>query len=199
MEPNVFDIFNLETNNIKPKKGRILISEPFLDDTMFKRSVILLTEYNSEGAMGFVLNKFIDNPNLKKAVKQEFLGTELHISYGGPVSQDQIFFLYSANEMIVNKSVEILPGLFMGGDYEHLRELVITEIIKTDKVRFFSGYSGWSAGQLENEIKANYWLVKNIKIQEVLKPDNNIWRNQINQLEEKYKMWTLVPEDPQLN
>lgn len=199
MEPSVFDIFNLESNNIQPQKGRILISEPFIEDSIFKHSVIFLCDYSKKGAMGFVLNKFVDNEQINKMVSQELLGTEVSICYGGPVAQEKLFFLYAANKNIVNDSIEVVQGLYMGGDYEHLRELIITEILNIENVRFFSGYSGWSAGQLENELKANYWLVKNITPKEVIKVDENIWRNQLNQLEKKYKMWTLIPEDPLLN
>jgi len=50
------DYFKIETNDISPKKGLILIAEPFLSDVYFKRSIVLLTEHNEEGSIGFVLN-----------------------------------------------------------------------------------------------------------------------------------------------
>ena len=193
------DIFNLKTNNISPKKGRILISEPFSNDEMFKHSVVFLTEYSKKGAMGFVLNKFVDDKKFLEAVKKEFLGNSIDISLGGPVSLDRLFTMYVANKNIVEGSIEILPGLYWGGNLTHLRELIISDILPIENVRLFSGYSGWQENQLENEIKENYWLVKDITPTEVITIDENIWTNQIKQLEEKYKTWTLVPENPQYN
>ncbi len=199
MENNIFEIFNIKSNNIEPAKGRILISEPFLDESIFKRSVVLLVDYSQKGAYGLVLNKFYVSPEIIDAVKKDFLGANIDISSGGPVGLDEISFIYQSKEKLVNKSVEVLPGLYYGGDYEHLRELVITEILKPHKVRIFSGYSGWVANQLDTELKADYWLVKNITVKEVMNIDKNIWKNQLIQLEEKYKRWTLIPEDPLLN
>ena len=60
------DFFNIKTNNIKPRSGKILISEPFNQDSHFKRSVVLLAEYSKEGAIGFVLNNKIEQIYTKK-------------------------------------------------------------------------------------------------------------------------------------
>ena len=57
-----FDFLNIEHENLAPKQGRILISEPLLSDTYFKRSVVFITEYSDKGAVGFVLNKPVDLP-----------------------------------------------------------------------------------------------------------------------------------------
>ena len=196
---NPADIFNIKTNNIKPKTGRVLISEPFSDDEMFKRSVVLLTEYSEKGAMGFVLNKLIENKQLNKILKKEFFGNQISVSFGGPVSLDRIFSMYVSNNNIVEGSIEIMPNLYWGGNIKHLRELITSNILTTEKVRLFGGYSGWDANQLEEELKANSWLVKDITPNEVITIDNNIWSNQVKQLEEEYKIWTLIPENPQLN
>ena len=57
---NPLDYTISELNKLAPKKGRLLIAEPFMDDLYFKRSVVLLTEYNKDGAFGFMLNKPLD-------------------------------------------------------------------------------------------------------------------------------------------
>jgi putative transcriptional regulator len=148
---------------------------------------------------GFVLNKTIENEKVVEMMKEEFQGKSVNISYGGPVAVDHIFFIYFATENLVKDSVEILLGLYMEGDYNQMRKLVLSGVLSADKVRLFGGYSGGETNQLEGEIKENYWLVKNITPEEVIAIDDNIWTNQINQLEAKYKMWTLIPEDPELN
>ena len=59
MEKNL-NFFKIEHNDVLPEKGKVLVSEPFLQDAYFKRSVVLLTEHNEEGSLGFVLNNPIE-------------------------------------------------------------------------------------------------------------------------------------------
>ncbi len=200
MKPDFSEIFKIETNDIKPKRGRVLISEPFSVGDIFRRSVVLLTDYSKkDGAMGLILNKPIPEDKAEEIFLSEFNIDDLTVSVGGPVSPEKIFYLHTLNNKIIDKSIEIMPGLYFGGNFSQLKEMIIAGALPPNKVRFFAGYSGWSPNQLEDEIKRNSWLVKDIKSKEVLKVDKKIWTKQINQLEEKYKMWTLVPEDPHLN
>lgn len=84
------DIFKIKHNDLQPEKGKILISEPFLQDAYFQRSVVLLVEHNHNGSMGFVVNKptgLIVNdffPELKKS-------PVIPIYLGGPVSSNRLF------------------------------------------------------------------------------------------------------------
>ena len=57
---NPLDYTISKLNKLTPKKGRLLIAEPFMDDPFFKRSVVLLTNYDKEGVLGFILNKQLD-------------------------------------------------------------------------------------------------------------------------------------------
>lgn len=200
MQNNYSKIFKIEKNSILPQTGRILISEPFSVGDIFRRSVVLLTDYSKEkGAMGLILNKFIPKQKVDKNFLKELSVNELTISVGGPVGTDKLFYVHSLNENILKGAIEIKPGLYWGGDFKQLKEKLILGEISFGDVRFFAGYSGWTPNQLENEIKQNSWLVKDITIEEVLTIDTRIWTNQINQLEGKYKLWAFVPENPQLN
>lgn len=200
MEEFVAEIYKLYTNNIKPQKGRVLISEPFANDKLFRHSVVLLTDYSKKGAMGFVLNKYISKEKLPKQLKQEFPNfDEFAFCYGGPVSLDQMFYIHTLNPEIVEGSFEIIPGLYLGGNYKTIRKKLLNNEIDRTQIRFFVGNSGWSPKQLDNEVNSNYWLVKNIEPQEVFTYDKKIWVNQIKQMGNEYDIWTSVPENPTLN
>jgi len=200
MQSNYSEIFKIESNSVAPKKGRILISEPFSVGDIFKRSVVLLTDYSEEtGAMGLILNKFIPHEKVDKKFLKELSVNQLDISVGGPVGTDKLFYIHTLDNTQIDNSVEISPGLYWGGNFSQLKQKLITGETSFNNVRFFAGYSGWTPKQLENEIKNNSWLVKNITIDEIFTLDARIWTNQIKQLEKKYKLWAFVPENPQLN
>lgn len=200
MEPDLFEIFSLRTNNIKPNRGRILISEPFGRDDIFKRSVVLLVDYSAEkGAMGFILNKFIPGEKIDYKFLNELGNKKIAFSFGGPVGLENLFYIHTLSGDILEGSQEIIPGLYWGGEYKQLRRMIISNQISTKQIRFFAGYSGWSALQLENEIKNNMWLLKDVTTKEVLTIDEKMWSNQVAQLDEKYKIWNSIPEDAKMN
>ena len=87
------DIFKIEHNNLPPEKGKILISEPFLNDLYFQRSVVLLIEHNENGSMGFVLNKKTDLWLNDLLDGLDHL-PRIPVYLGGPVSFDRLFFIH---------------------------------------------------------------------------------------------------------
>ncbi len=191
-----FNIFKIEYNKVAPKKGRVLVSEPFLQDTYFKRSLVLLTEHSEEGAVGFVLNKPLEVK--VNEVMNDFPISQASVSIGGPVSTNTIHYLHTLGELIPN-SVHVLDNIYWGGDFETVKEMLRAGEISPDRIRFFLGYSGWHAGQLENELEQNSWLITEIKPTQIMKPNSNIWKNTLSQLGEKYKIWANFPENPSLN
>src|SRR5688572_13498469 len=135
-------------NKLQPEKGRLLISEPFLPDPNFERTVVLLCEHNTEGSFGFVLNK----PSALKVQEIiEDIGLTNTVYVGGPVQQDTLHFIHR-NGNIVN-AVEIAGNVFWGGDLESLVTLTDTKQITEADIRFFVGYSGWGPGQLDSELE----------------------------------------------
>ncbi len=200
MKTDINKIFNIKSNNVRPQKGKVLISEPFAADSIFRRSVVLLVEYSpEEGALGFILNKFIRTEDMDKEFLEEMHNYNIKFSLGGPVAFDKLFYIHTLSSDIIEGSIEIMPGLYWGGKYSQLKDMILSKALPLDDVRFFVGYAGWSPNQLENELKNNYWLVKDITIDEIMKLDDNLWTKQVNQLEDKYKIWTQIPENPQLN
>ena len=193
------NMFKIETNNVKPSKGKILISEPFLSDDIFSRSVVLLVQHNDEeGSMGFVLNKFVPENYYPSEMKRDY-PFKINIAYGGPVEMDKLFYIHNLSPEELPYSLEIMPGLFWGGDYEILRKKLINGEILPDQVRFFIGYSGWAPYQLQSELQRNSWIVGEITPKQVLTPDVDLWKHVLNQFDLKYKLWAIYPQIPELS
>src|SRR5688572_33297314 len=107
------------SNKLKPEKGRLLISEPFLPDPNFERTVVLLCEHNEEGSFGFVLNKPSD---LKLGELMEDLGNMDEVVFvGGPVQQDTLHFIH--RNVTIPNAVEVAGSVHWGGDFESLLSL----------------------------------------------------------------------------
>ena len=191
-----FDFLNIEHENLAPKQGRILLSEPLLSDTYFKRSVVLLTEHSDKGAVGFVLNKPVDLP--LNEVLADFPDFNAQVYIGGPVAKDTIHFLHTLGELIPN-SVHVIDNIYWGGDFDSLKELINEGIVEPVQVRFFLGYSGWSPNQLEGEIEENAWLVTRVESEKIMSADKDIWKKTLDELGKKYKVWANFPENPAMN
>ena len=193
------NIFKITHNNLLPAQGSILISEPFLQDAYFQRSVVLLVEHNTQGSMGFVLNKKTDLiVNTFFPELEEY--PEIPIYLGGPVSANRLFFIHSLGDLIVPDSVKIKDRLYFDGDFEALKPYMQNGHSIEGKVKFFLGYSGWTEGQLGNEINKNSWVVSHAAKENVLLADGeSFWKNSLEQLGSNYEAWTKYPKDPYLN
>jgi putative transcriptional regulator len=184
-------------NKIAPEKGRLLISEPFLPDPNFERTVVLLCEHNEEGSFGFVLNK----PSILKVteVMEDVLSLDSMVYVGGPVQQDTLHFIHR-NSTVAN-AVEIASNVYWGGDFETLVSLVDTKQIPVNDIRFFLGYSGWGPGQLDTELEQDSWIVCNF-INEQLLFDTDpqvMWRKALESMGGRFSVYSNYPTDPRLN
>ena len=182
----------------KIKKGILLVAEPsLLSDSSFNRSVILIADHNKDGSVGFILNKPLDYTVSDLLPDLEAYFT---IFNGGPVEQDNLYFIHNIPELITN-SIEISDGIFWGGDFELTKSLINENKITSDNIRFFLGYTGWAANQLETELKENSWIVlKNIHNKEILeKASDDFWKEKIMTLGGEYLIWSNAPENPILN
>ena len=190
------DFFKIEHQNVIPKTGSILISEPFSRDAYFKRSIVLLTLNDTEGSAGFILNKPVDMPF--QDLFGEDLDFEASVSLGGPVSVDRIDYLHTLGDKIPD-SKHVIGNIYWGGNFEAVMSLIKASVIKKDQIRFFLGYSGWSKGQLNSEIKNEYWLVTQADPHTIMPNDRNYWKNTLQRMGRKYMVWLNLPEDPQFN
>ena len=194
---DLYDLLKIKSNNIKPGRGKILISEPFLWDYFFKRSVVLLAEHNEEGTFGVIINKPI-KANFNEFVK-DFPEFNSKVFLGGPVQSDSLFFIHTLGEQIEN-SLEIIPGVYWGGDIERVREMIELGLIQPSQIRFFIGYSGWAPKQLEDELVRNSWLVSHITAHDLLASNPKMmWSRSLRRLGKEYEYWNNFPDDPALN
>jgi putative transcriptional regulator len=183
--------------NIKPSPGKLLIAEPFLDDPYFKRSVVLLTEHNENGTIGFILNKPIEI-KLKDAVG-ELPPIDSNIHLGGPVARETLHFLHTEGEQI-DGSLEIMKGLFWGGNFETLKKLIEQDKIKPESIKFFVGYSGWEPEQLEKELKLNSWIVLEGDLSVIMKRNTaNLWKDILKDKGNEFGIIADFPQDPNMN
>lgn len=185
-------------SKIEPKSGSLLLSEPFMLDPNFKRSVILLTECTEEGSIGYILNN--KSEFLLKDILPEFPDTNFPIYIGGPVGNDTLHFIHSCNDLM-NSGVEIHEGVFWGGNFETLKLLIENQQIGEDEIKFFVGYSGWGENQLQSELQQNSWLVTNKYNPAIPFLDNeeNLWKEVVVALGPKYAHIANFPENPMWN
>lgn len=190
------DFLQIE-NKTAPKQGTILISEPFTQDTYFGRSVVLLTEHNENGSLGFILNKPVE-VSLQDVIS-DFPIFDATISIGGPVNTEAIFYIHSLGDKIPN-STKVSQNIYWGGDFDILKLLIESGAVQESQVRFFIGYSGWKPNQLQSEIDRNFWIVTDLYFNDVFTNDKrNIWKSALHKLGEKYKLWTNFPANPSYN
>jgi putative transcriptional regulator len=182
----------------KLKKGILLIAEPsIIGDLSFNRSVILLADHNEEGSVGFILNKPLEY-TIQDLIPE--INAKFKIYNGGPVEQDNLYFIHNIPEMIPN-SIEISNGIYWGGDFESTKALINEGKIKKNNIRFFLGYTGWDAQQLDREMQANSWIIsKNIYENKIIgKSTTDFWKQKILELGGDYVIWSNAPENPILN
>ena len=155
-----------------PHRGALLVAEPFLDEGCFRRAVICLAEYSEKGAVGFVLN----SPTryvLRELLEGENDIPSIPVFCGGPVGTDHLFFLHDiASDSTVQKHV-----------------------------KFLIGYSGWSAGQLDGELKQESWAVTTMTSPgDCLAAEGDaFWREIVKGMGDGYKLWLNSPQEPSLN
>ncbi|MDH3321467.1 MAG: YqgE/AlgH family protein [Flavobacteriaceae bacterium] len=184
-------------DSIKLTKGKLLIAEPsILNDSSFNRSVILLTEHNENGSVGFIFNK--PAPYTLNDLIPE-IDSSLKIYFGGPVSEDNLYFVHKVPELIP-ESIEIANGIYWGGDFNTVQDLLKDDILSKHDIRFFLGYSGWSEQQLENELSITSWLVIENKFKNLFSIGHiNFWKNELIKFGGIYKLWANAPKNPNLN
>jgi putative transcriptional regulator len=177
--------------------GTLLVAEPFLKDPNFLRTVVLLCEHGSDGSVGFVLNKR-HKQQLGELVP-ELQNKKWPLFNGGPVQTDSLHFIHQYPRLIPG-SREITKGIWWGGDFSTVINLLKEDALEPSRLRFFLGYSGWEQGQLNEELQQNTWLITKAKTSLVFyKKPQEIWSETIKSMGDDYAMMVNFPIDPQLN
>jgi putative transcriptional regulator len=179
-------------------RGKVLISEPFMSDPNFNRSVVLLTEYTKEeGAFGFILNKPTDL--LMSDIMKEFPDVEFPFHYGGPVDPENLFFIHTVSDL-VEDSRPILDDLHWSGDFDTLKSLISMGKVDPSDLKFFGGYSGWGEGQLEEELSEHSWIIADVNVEQIMNNDHEeLWKNSLKKMGSKFSIMANFPENPGLN
>ncbi len=182
---------------ISPQQGILLIADPFLKDSNFMRSVILMCRHNEEGSFGFVLNKLYEQTLGDLITEME--GFDIPVYTGGPVQMDTVHYIHQYPDLLPDSQL-VSENIYWGGDFEKLKLLIKNEEVDVSKIKFFIGYSGWTNGQLEEELSQKSWLTatstRNIVFDT---PLPEMWKAGLRHLGGKYEMMINFPIDPQLN
>lgn len=178
-------------------KGEILLSEPFLVDANFSRSVILVTEDTEEGSLGFVLNQ--KSRFMLEDFGDMFQNLEIPVYVGGPVGQHTLHFIHTLGNKI-DDAVHVSRQWYWSGQIEAILSLIRIGIVKETEVRFFIGYSGWSKGQLESEFKSKTWFkISDPKVDIFAINPDSLWREILKSQDDSLKQFANYPIDPLLN
>jgi len=188
---------NKKFSNIPPASGRILISEPLLQDFYFKRSVVLLADHSEEGTFGLILNKPVD-VRFNEVIK-DFPNFNASLYLGGPVQTSNLYFIHTLGDLI-GGSMKIQDGLYWGGDIEKVKEMMMLNQITPLNSRFFIGYSGWVSKQLDRELDENSWVVSSASTEQLIMGNPEyLWRDIVRTLGKEFALWANYPPDPLLN
>ncbi|WP_159023963.1 YqgE/AlgH family protein [Formosa sp. L2A11] len=183
---------------IKPKKGSLLIAEPsIIGDVSFNRSIVLLADYTNEGSIGFILNKPLDY-TINDLIPE--INANFKVYNGGPVEQDNLYFIHKVPDLIPD-SIEISLGIFWGGDFNVVADLIANNQIEEKDIRFFLGYSGWDSNQLDEELRVNSWVVtENVYQNNIIEKDyESFWKEKMVEFGGEYSIWSNAPENPSYN
>lgn len=192
------DFLDLDPDTpLTPTRGRILVSEPYLPDPYFRRTVVLLCEHNEEGSFGFVLNRYLDMDIGDLLENMPPIRTR--VSIGGPVQSGNLYYLHTFGARVPG-STEVIPGVHMGGDFEQLRSMLATDPRLARHVRFFVGYSGWGEKQLDRELEQRSWLVGPAdKVRIMNTRIKDLWGDTLRAMGARFAPLANFPEDPSLN
>lgn len=186
-----------ELDNFYPDGGKILISDPFIQDKIFSRSVIYLIDSSDEGCIGLILNKVFPL-NLNDLIQDLNSTQAVPLFRGGPVAGDSILFIHTLP--FIEKSKNLGNGLYLNGDFKQIQEYISNGGDVKRNIRFFLGYSGWKRSQLVKEIKENSWVVADGDAKLIMMEDvQRMWEKLMFRMGGKYKEWALYPILPSFN
>jgi putative transcriptional regulator len=174
--------------------GNLIVSSPSLIDPNFRRTVVLMTHHDEDGAMGLVLSR-PSEVRLADAVPGLALLSHADdvVYVGGPVQPEVVVALAELDEP--DDRIEPVVGSvgFIPGEGE-------PDELPIERIRVFAGYSGWGPGQLEDELAESSWIVIAAEPEDVFAPDpDELWRTVLHRKGGKYKVIATMPFDPTLN
>ena len=200
MEATAADRPDVQNGSVSADRttGRLLVSTPQLDDGVFHRSVILMLQHDDNGAQGVVLNK-----PMGAEVDAVLPGWGEHIAspqtlfQGGPVQLDSALGLVMVTDDDLPPGSQRLFGSVAIIDLDTPPLLVMPEV---GGLRIFAGYAGWSAGQLEGELRRGSWFVVDSLPGDLLTADpDHLWEQVLLRQRDELAFVAYYPSDPELN
>lgn len=140
--------------------GKLLIATPALTDSCFEKSVIYILAHDNTGAMGLVINHVINNTQCSTILNHlnidcSGLVEEMPIHFGGPIESTRGFVLHTSDYS--KDAFQLDLPFSLSSNVEILKEIGAGK--GPSKKIFALGYAGWEAGQLDQEVKENQWIV----------------------------------------
>jgi putative transcriptional regulator len=177
-------------------RGKLLVASPALVDPNFARAVILITEHNEDGAMGVVLNRPSESAVGEVAPELDRLVAEDDPIYvGGPVQPQALVVLAEFADPGAAAWIVVADVGFVSAETEQDE---LERAVRRGRV--YAGYSGWGAGQLEEELTEEAWIVE-APLPSELFPDDprTLWSDVLARKGGQYALIARMPEDPSLN
>jgi putative transcriptional regulator len=178
---------------MKSLKGQLILDPGKLQGSFFHRSVVLVCQHDAEGAFGLVLNRVLPNKigdvlvaNLPDVLKKETL------YLGGPVQPQALSYLY--NDAFI-PDANVIPNLTLGHSLDGLLDIG-DSFSPEKKIRVFAGYAGWSAGQLDDEMKRETWMLHPATLDVIFHAEpEKLWNVILSEKGWKYRLLAEGPED----
>ena len=179
-------------SKIKSLKGQLLLDNGKLQGSFFHRTVVLICQHDKEGAFGLVLNRVTDKTlgeALLAEVPERLKGAPLLL--GGPVQPQALSYLHTDTYV---PDANVMANLNLGHSLETLVELG-EAFSPAQMLRVFAGYAGWGAGQLEEEMKRDTWLVHPARVDLVFSSTADLWKEILREKGWKYQLLAEQPDD----
>jgi len=179
------------------KAGALLVAPPMQWDPNFRRAVVLVCEHTESGSFGLILNRSLTI--VMEQVFEDMEGLDEEISWGGPVQPETLHFLHRLPDLIPD-GIEIRDGIYWGGDFEVVKQAIHAGELDLDDIRFFLGYSGWSPGQLADEVEHGGWILTESTTDTVFDTaESAVWGQTLRSMGGTFAILANFPEHPSLN
>lgn len=191
------DIFNINDEQPVPVNGSLLVAKPTVNDDYFRRSVIMLVNHDDKGAMGLVLNN-MSTLMLSEVLPDVKVVNDAPLYIGGPVNPEVMFYIHTLGPEVIPDSLPMGDGIYFAGDFEAMKKYLESGGETAGKVKFIAGYSGWSAGQLMDEIDRSDWAVLDVYNSDMMMTGGFIetWQWAVSCFGSRYRLWNNIPLNP---
>lgn len=179
-------------------KGTFLIASPDVDSGVYYRTVILLCEHSTAGSFGVMINRPIEIELPEELINtKELANPHVYFRQGGPLQPNQMMLLHTSDKL-TEMAIKVTDGVYLGGDLQFLQESINDP--SGPSICLCFGYSGWNAGQLEQEFLGGGWFLFPASAKYIFEtPTDRIWQTLLRDMGGKYASLSMIPEDLSLN